>query len=464
MITTNSVESTALAGIYPFIENESEDIPPPPDNQSYYVYGPDWIVLQNDLVYSSNNLSIYDKRLMQMLSPLVRQDLEINPDKKDRVFIIHAKEYTEYFGKHIKGSYNAIIRVANEFKDKYFQKWDFSLNKPVGEKKPWYKSVVHSAKTGSVAITLSDEAIEHLHLFNKDKPYTKYKKNLINSLSAHGMRLFEILVVAAFRKTKQVTYTVEYLRDKFGCLDKYKAYAQFRKIAIDAAVNNLREAGIYDVHIHETKFSRNIVEVTFTFSPISPVHPAGYNPEDNDPSLVDVAFKGVSVPLPERIQREILDMYRDKPKELEFSVKAANAYLSRSHAIGKNIENKLGVYISALRENWGADLLKAEEEEKRLERERKRQQRERERLEAERIEAEKREFKKYLDVFNQQPNFVKDVVLDRIAESLPQTFIKDKFTISRDVIKQSGQDQYSIVAVPDFSSYFVKVMKEEPLD
>lgn len=111
--------------------------------------------------------------------------------------------------------------------------------------------------------------IEMLTVFDKANPFTKYQIDVIVKLGCYGIILFELIVSCLHQDFKQKSYTIEYLKEKFNCVDKYKNVAEFKRNVIDRAISDIHEYTTIRISYEQKKVGRSVSELLFSFEDIS---------------------------------------------------------------------------------------------------------------------------------------------------------------------------------------------------
>lgn len=240
-----------------------EDKSPPAATK---IYGKSWIVIQNRLVHAISNLDKNERRLVLFLSPIVRTTVDKNPDS--RTFIVNANDFAAMFNLNNNNYYQTVRDTAKSLQSKSFTFWEFHKNakRDLESSVSWIGKTTYMPYSSMIEVTLMDDVINMLSVFDRSNPYTRYQKNLIANLSTNGMILLELVASFEDRRSKQETYTTEYIREKFGCVDTYSNIAEFKRNVLDTAVKELREKTPYIVS-HKSSAQRGGRTIThFTFN------------------------------------------------------------------------------------------------------------------------------------------------------------------------------------------------------
>lgn len=438
------------------------------EKKNLYIYGSNWIVLQNRLLHAITNLTLNERRLILFLSPMVREDVEQRPDAYKRIFTVHALDFADHYNIDKKNVYRILAEAADGILTKAFWFWDFNSNhkKAYRTGSSWADYCVYKRTEGRIEISLSTFVVEMLTVFDRHNPFTKYKKEWISCLNLYSIDLFEIVISANYKKEKEVIYSISYLREKFGCVNKYPDFKDFRRYIIQPAIEQVKQYTPYEVGFELIKNSRTVEQIKFIFS--NKEHVANKNRNQtatnitqltNNPTVVSnkKQFKDVRIVLPEAIQEEIIQLYQNQQQMIDYSVKAANTYIDNLSKQNKPVNNPQGIYINALRENWGLNLL--EEEKERLKKaEQQRLKRQQKQAEKQAKEQQHHEFEirfaKAKEVFISLPESIQEITLDALQNSLPKHLL-DKFIVNRNLCKKTKSQPF---LQKEFQEYFLKIM------
>lgn len=238
--------------------------------QNKAIYGDKWYVLQNRLLNAITNLDLNERRLIMYLSPMVRKDVDENPNKNRRVFTVRALDFAKTYKIKPNNVYKVLSNTADTILTKAFWFWNFKDDKLFGEKThktgmTWVSKCNYLDDRGEIEIYLSDDIIEMLTVFNKANPFTKYQIDAIVKLGCYGIILFEIISNCLNQNFKQRKYTVAYLKEKFNCVDNYKTYYDFKRYVLDRAIKEIHDNTTIKVSYEQKKQGRKVSEIIFYF-------------------------------------------------------------------------------------------------------------------------------------------------------------------------------------------------------
>lgn len=229
------------------------------------IYGENWIVLQNRLLNAISDLDLNERRLIMLLSPLVRKAVDTNPNQ--RTFVVKVQDFqTEY---NIKGNayYTELADSCSALVNKAYAFWDFKGNQKKKSKTEvsWLTKADYQDKLGEVHVDLHNDVVEMLTVFDKANPFTKYERQMIVNLGSYGMILFELIASCMHQDHKKKSYTVEYLREKFNCVETYPKLADFKIWVINRAIKDIQKHTPYRITYTQNKKGRVVSEIVFSF-------------------------------------------------------------------------------------------------------------------------------------------------------------------------------------------------------
>lgn len=232
------------------------------------IYGESWVVMQNKLVYSISNLALDERRMILFLSPIVRRAIDINPDQK--MFTIKVRDYAKEYELTNKNIYAKLKKQSVGLQSKNFFIWLFDANEKEALENSisWSKKTRYKPKKGEIEIELDDVVIQMLTIFDKNHPYTKYSRKLLVNLNSYALILLELVASFEDQRNKQKEFTVEYLREKFDCVNQYEKTAEFIRNVLKTAAESLKKNSHYVVS-YTTKArlgGRKVTHIVFNLS------------------------------------------------------------------------------------------------------------------------------------------------------------------------------------------------------
>lgn len=275
----------------------------PSKNQWGQIYNDDYVVMQNRMLHAISHLNLNERRLVLMLATVVRGAVELNPTQK--TFIITAEEFGTMFEIPQKRQYETLESVSKSLHGKVFYFWDFEANAKQAQitKKgkrvdevgmSWVGKATYRHGEGKVELLLIDDVIEMLCIFDKHNTFTKHKKEWIFKLGAYGIILLQQMVVAdhsdnVFKDEKgqiidpylrTVNYTIEFLRNKFDCVNTYPIFSDFKRYVLDKAIKDIHQHTPYRIEYKKVSEKRQVVSLDFIFKNTEAVVPKKVEDKD----------------------------------------------------------------------------------------------------------------------------------------------------------------------------------------
>lgn len=223
-----------------------------------------------------------------MLATVVRGAVEINPTQK--TFTITAEDFGTMFELNKKKQYEVLESVSKSLHGKVFYFWDFDANtkeskitkkgKRVDEVGiSWIGKATYRHGEGKVELLLIDDVIEMLCIFDQHNAFTKHKKEWISKLGAYGIILLQQIIVADRTENvhkdsdgkivdpylRTVSYTIDFLRAKFDCIERYPTFGDFKRYVVDKAIADIHEHTPYQVNYNKITEGRKVTGIEFIF-------------------------------------------------------------------------------------------------------------------------------------------------------------------------------------------------------
>ena len=218
---------------------------------------------KNRLLNAISDLSLNERRLIMFLSPLVRKAVDIEPNQK--AFFVSAKEFAKEYNISDKTVYRTLETIAKTLHGKVFYIWLWRGNTKNERGISWVAECEYLPNQGGIEIELTSTVVEMLTVFDKANPFTKYERQMITSLGSYGIILFELIASCMHQQHKQKSYTIEYLREKFNCVDKYSIISEFKRNVLDPAIRDIHQHTPYRITYNQVKKGRKVTDMVFSF-------------------------------------------------------------------------------------------------------------------------------------------------------------------------------------------------------
>ena len=135
-------------------------------------YPKDWVVLQNRVVECFRAMSLDEKRLFIMATPLARTT---KVSSNEPIFI-SSSEFAIECGIDLSTAYTALEAASDRLFTRFF---GYTAENGDRVKMRWVNKVIYKAGQGGSELYFSDEVLLLLREFDALNPYTKYKKEVV---------------------------------------------------------------------------------------------------------------------------------------------------------------------------------------------------------------------------------------------------------------------------------------------
>ena len=129
-------------------------------------YPKDWVVLQNRVVECYRSMSLDEKRLFIMATPLARTT---KISSNDPIFI-SSSEFSKECGIDLSTAYTALELASERLFTRFF---GYTAENGDRVKMRWLNKVIYKAGQGGSELYFSDEVLLLLREFDALNPYTK---------------------------------------------------------------------------------------------------------------------------------------------------------------------------------------------------------------------------------------------------------------------------------------------------
>ncbi len=135
-------------------------------------YPKDWVVLQNRVIECYRSMSLDEKRLFIMATPLARTT---KVSSNDPIFI-SSSDFARECGVDLSTAYTALEMASDRLFTRFF---GYTAENGDRVKMRWVNKVIYKAGQGGSELYFSDEVLLLLREFDALNPYTKYKKEVV---------------------------------------------------------------------------------------------------------------------------------------------------------------------------------------------------------------------------------------------------------------------------------------------
>ena len=219
-------------------------------------YPKDWVVLQNRVVECFKSMTLDEKRLFIMATPLARTT---KISSNDPIFI-SSSEFSKECGIDLSTAYTA-LELASE---RLFTRF-FGYTNAEGDrvKMRWLNKVIYKAGQGGSELYFTDEVLLLLREFDALNPYTKYKKEVVLRLRKdYSLDFYHLAKKHQTMGGFQIS--LDELFEQLGLPESYKRLDNLKNRVIEPSLDEITTNTDIDLTYENVKRGRSVVGFKFT--------------------------------------------------------------------------------------------------------------------------------------------------------------------------------------------------------
>lgn len=217
------------------------------------IYSKDNAVFQNRILDLYKGMSLNEKRLLVLLSPIVRT----TKVKEGESAFLSADEYARECGISHSRAYDGLSEASEKLVRRYFSYVSDDGKKTVAN---WILRSTYDE--GGVDVFFTNEVLTMLQVFDKLNPYTKYKKEII--LKLKGDYSFEIYHIAKQSEGLGKTdVPLNDLKKNLDVPDSYNDLSNFKKRVLEPACDEISQNTDITLSYETVKRGRSVVAIRF---------------------------------------------------------------------------------------------------------------------------------------------------------------------------------------------------------
>ena len=241
-------------------------------------YPKDWVVLQNRVVECFKSMTLDEKRLFIMATPLARTT---NVSSGEPIFI-STEEFASACGLEITGAYTALGIATKKLFDRYFG-YVRADKKKVSIR--WMYKTAYGE--GGAELYFTDEVLLLLREFDALNPYTKYKKEVVLRLKKdYSLDFYHLAKKHQTMGGFQIS--LDELFEQLGLPESYQDLSNLKKRVIKPSLDEITVNTDIDLSYENVKRGRSVVGFKFTVK--EKPKPKLIAPA-RDPNTVDMFFE-----------------------------------------------------------------------------------------------------------------------------------------------------------------------------
>jgi plasmid replication initiation protein len=216
-------------------------------------YPPSWVVMQNNISECFKSMSIDEKRLLILSSPLARTQ---GITEKDAIFI-RVDEFAKECGIKTQSAYVQLETASKALIKRYF-----SYHNERGKKVLSNWVIDCTYESGGIAIRFPEIVLLMLTHFDKLNPYTKYKKDIVLKLKKDYS--FDFYHLAKKHQAMgKFEISLKNLKGELGLPESYNDLSNLKKRVINPSLDEITANTDIDLTYENIKQGRSVVGFKF---------------------------------------------------------------------------------------------------------------------------------------------------------------------------------------------------------
>lgn len=218
-------------------------------------YPKDWVVLQNRVIECYRSMSLDEKRLFIMATPLARTT---KVSSNDPIFI-SSSDFARECGVDLSTAYTALEMASDRLFTRFF---GYTAENGDRVKMRWVNKVVYKAGQGGSEIYFSDEVLLLLREFDALNPYTKYKKDVVLRLKKdYSLDFYHLAKKHQTMGGFQISF--DELFEQFGLPESYRRIGNLKDRVIKPSLDEITANTDIDLSYENIKRGRSVVGFRF---------------------------------------------------------------------------------------------------------------------------------------------------------------------------------------------------------
>ena len=241
-------------------------------------YPKDWVVLQNRVAECFRGMSLDEKRLFIMATPLARTT---QISSNDPIFI-SSSEFAHECGIDLSTAYTALETASDRLFTRFF---GYTAENGDRIKMRWLNKVIYKVGQGGTELYFTDEVLLLLREFDALNPYTKYKKEVVLRLKKdYSLDFYHLAKKHQMMGSFQIS--LDELFEQLGLPESYRRIGNLKDRVIKPSLDEITVNTDIDLSYENVKRGRSVVGFKFTVKEkpklIAPTR---------DPNTIDMFFE-----------------------------------------------------------------------------------------------------------------------------------------------------------------------------
>ena len=216
-------------------------------------YPKKWVVMQNRITQAFREMSIDEKRLIILASPIVR----LSKATEQTAIEILASDFASFAELDSKSAYKQMKAASKKLMKRTFV---YDDKNDVETEVQW---VIRSKyQSGYVTVFFTDEVIELLKIFDEANPYTKYLKQDILSLKlTYSIDLYHL--AKKHQRMGSFIMSLDAYRQELGTPKSYKRINNLKDNAVDSPIKEINDKTDINITYENVKRGKEVVGLKF---------------------------------------------------------------------------------------------------------------------------------------------------------------------------------------------------------
>lgn len=217
-------------------------------------YPEKWVVMQNKITQAFREMTIDEKRLIILASPIVR----LSEATEQTAIEILAADFSKFSDIDEKSAYKQMKAASKKLMKRTFI---YNDKNEVETEVQW---IIRSKyQDGYVTTFFTDEVIQLLKIFDSLNPYTKYLKEDILSLRlTYSIDLYHL--AKKYQGMGSFTMSLDEYRKELGTPKSYKRINNLKDNAVDPPIREINDKTDIDISYENIKRGKEVVGLKFT--------------------------------------------------------------------------------------------------------------------------------------------------------------------------------------------------------
>lgn len=216
-------------------------------------YPAEYTVMQNRMIEAWNSMSVDEKRIFILASPIVR----LNSMSESSKFTITAKEFAEACDIELNSAYSQLKKAADDLRGRYFSYINTKGNRVSVH---WVIRIEYG--DGKINFYFTNEVLFMLSIFNSNHPYTKFTiKEVLKLKGSHSIQLYQLL--KQYESIGYRDFKEEDFRNIFQLQDKYTLLWNLKQRVILPALAEINKSTELQVSFENIKDGKKITGFRF---------------------------------------------------------------------------------------------------------------------------------------------------------------------------------------------------------